>query len=386
VTFKVLICDLVGLKFGIDGLPDPSDVKAHIEAKGGIFHSGGSSKVSEGKIHFYYLPHLANAAEITALTNKGQFDAVIAAATHIPKDAIFNLGGVRIGAGTGNMASESWGGGNGLGGIAPLMNTPGFNARATAQMTFKALIRVRPDLPVDDLHNRVVAEDFDTSKNLSAYPTEKLEGKNIAILGYGNIGREVAKLAQAFGMVVKVYARSIHQSRIEADGLIYCSTAIEASTQSDVLSVHTGLGQLDGVTKQFSNAGIINRDILHAMNSKSVLLNYDRGECVDVSALDWAMATDKISYAAIDADIFKAEDGALTGPMVPYLPLAKKYPGRIELLPHAAADTDHPSRVAGAKQAVDQIFDCILHKRVTNLKGDLPQGYIDAGVKLGTAN
>ena len=69
--------------------------------------------------------------------------------------------------------------------------------------------------------------------------------------------------------------------------------------------------------------------------------------------------------------------------MLPYLPLAEKFENRIVLLPHAAADTDHPSRVAGAKQAVDQIIDAIVHKRVTNLKGDLPQGYTNAGVKLG---
>jgi hypothetical protein len=48
-------------------------------------------------------------------------------------------------------------------------------------------------------------------------------------------------------------------------------------------------------------------------------------------------------------------------------------------LPHAAADTEHVSRVEGAKQAVDQVLDVIRFKSVTNLKGDLPEGYINAG-------
>ena len=91
---------------------------------------------------------------------------MIAAATFIPKQAIFPLGGVRIGAGTGNMGSASWGGGNGEGGTAPLMNTPGINSRATAQMAMKALLKVMPDLPVDHLHNRVAAGDFDTHFSL----------------------------------------------------------------------------------------------------------------------------------------------------------------------------------------------------------------------------
>ena len=50
-----------------------------------------------------------------------------------------------------------------------------------------------------------------------------------------------------------------------------------------------------------------------------------------------------------------------------------------QLLPHAAADTEHISRVEGAKQAVDQIFSVIRFKKVINLKGDLPEGYSDEG-------
>jgi lactate dehydrogenase-like 2-hydroxyacid dehydrogenase len=386
VTAKVLICDLIGLKFGADGKPDPSEVRAHIETKGGVFHVGGSAAADDGKIHFFYWPEISTEAEILLLTSAGQFDAAIAAATFIPKGSVFNSGGVRIGAGTGNMGSSSWGGGNGVGGVAPLMNTPGFNSRATAQMTFKALLRVRPDLPVDELHRLSVDGEFDTGKNLRDYPTEKLEGQTMAILGYGNIGREVAKLAQAFGMIVKIHARAHHKTHIEEDGFIYAASVIDAAREADVVSVHTGVGAVDATGGKFANAGIINAAILAALNPKSVLLNYDRGECVDVVALDVAMASGQVQYAAIDADIFKSPDGALSGPLVPYLPLAKKYPGRLSLLPHAAADTDHPSRVAGAKQAVDQIFACILHKRVTNLKGDLPAGYVNAGVKLGTAD
>jgi lactate dehydrogenase-like 2-hydroxyacid dehydrogenase len=383
---KVLICDLIGLKFDADGKPDPSQVKAHIEKIGGAFHVGQSEISDDGKVHFFYLPDLSTEGEILALTDRGQFDALIAAATLIPRGAVFNKGGVRIGAGTGNMGSASWGGGNGIGGVAPLMNTPGFNSRATAQMTFKALLRVRPDLPVNELHRRSVAGDFDTGKNLRDYPTEKLEGKTIAILGYGNIGREVAKLAAAFGMVVKIYARANHKARIEADGFNFASSVVAAATRADVMSVHTGLGPLDNARGKYANESLINDEILAALNQNAVLLNYDRGECVDVAALDKAMASGRIGHAAIDADIFKADDGSLSGPLVPYLPFAKKYPGRIELLPHAAADTDHPSRVAGAKQAVDQIIDCIVNKQVTNLKGDLPPGYVNAGAKLGTSN
>jgi lactate dehydrogenase-like 2-hydroxyacid dehydrogenase/phosphoserine aminotransferase len=366
---RILICDLVGLKFGKNRKPDHSEVKAHIESKGGMFFDRAwkaSDKLAAGKLHFFYVPGISTEADILPLAGQGQYDAVIAAATHLPKDAKFQFGGVRIGTGTGT---------------APLMNTPSFNTRATAQMAMKALLRVLPDLPTDELHKRSVAGRFDTGKNLKDFPTEKLEGKTIAIIGYGNIGRELAKLASAFHMKVKIHARPRHREWIESEGFAFCATEEEAATGADVLSIHTGLGPYDAKAKRFANEGEVNFEVLKRLNKGSVVLNYDRGECVDAKALDRAMKAGIVRFAAIDADLFKDRKGKLSGPLVPYLPLAKKYKGRVELLPHAAADTEHVSRVEGAKQAVDQIFDAILHKRLTNLKGTVPEGYTLAGAK-----
>ncbi len=383
-AYTVLIADLVGLRSGVDGEPDPGEVRAHIERKGGIFHAGPYQRETlPPGIHFFYQPDLAAEAEIIAQTADGRYDALIAAATFIPKQAIFPLGGVRIGAGTGNMGSASWGGGDGESGTAPLMNTPGINSRATAQMVMKALLKVTPDLPVDLLHRRVAAGDFDTGRDLKSYPTAKLEGRRMAVLGYGNIGREVAKLARAFGMEVVVHARPQHRQWIEAEGFGYAQTPVEAASGADALSVHVGLGRLDEATRRHANAGLVDEAVLTAMNTGAVVVNYDRGEVVDTGALDRALASGQVRHAAIDADLFRSmSSGTLSGPMLPYLKLAERHPGKLELLPHAAADTDHPSRVAGACQAVDQIIDVIRHRRVVNLKGDLPEGHVDGGAKV----
>ncbi|MBY3218400.1 phosphoglycerate dehydrogenase [Rhizobium laguerreae] len=382
-AYTVLIADLVGLRLGADGEPDDSEIRTYVGERGGVFHAGpigDRAALEKGRIHFFYQPNLSTEAEILPQTDKGQYDALIAAATFIPKASVFPFGGVRIGAGTGNMGSASWGGGNGEGGEAPLMNTPGINSRATAQMAMKAILKVVPDLPVDRLHQMVAKGDFDTGRQLKNFPTAKLEGRKIAILGYGNIGREVAKLAKAFGMKVAIYARQRHQGWIESEGFYYAASPVDAATGADVLSIHIGLGRLDAATGVYSNAGVVDTQVLGAMNDGAVLVNYDRGEVVDAAALDQALSSGKIAHAAIDADLFKdAATGKLSGPMVPYLPLEERHKGKLELLPHAAADTDHPSRVTGAKQAVDQIFDVIRFKSVTNLKGDLPEGYVSAG-------
>ena len=384
-AYKVLIADLVGLKFDSDGNPDFSQLQSYIEEKGGVFHEGplaDAGNLETGKIHFFYQPDLSRADEILPQTDQGQYDALIAAATFFPKESVFNEGGVRIGAGTGNMGSASWGGGNGAGGVAPLMNTPSFNSRATAHMAFKALLKTSPDLDVATLHQLVIDKNFDTGKQLKDFPTEKIEGKRIGIVGIGNIGREVAKIAQAFSMEVVVHARPRHKKWIESEGFLYAPTIEDAAKGADFISFHTGLGAPNPESGKFENEGMIGESVLNALNDGAVLINYDRGEVVDAEALDKVLSSGKVRYAAIDADIFKNPDsGEITGPMAPYLDLEKKHSGKLELLPHAAADTEHISRVEGAKQAVDQIFSVIQFKAVINLKGDLPDGYTDGGAK-----
>jgi len=385
-AYKVLVADLVGMRFDYNGNPDFSEVRDYIIEKGGIFHLGPINEdfvLEVGKIHFFYQPDLSRIEEILPQTDKGQYDALIAAATFIPKESVFNEGGVRIGAGTGNMGSLSWGGDSGEGGIAPLMNTPSFNSRATAQMVFKALLKTSPDLNVAMLHQLVIENNFDTGKQLKEFPTEKIEGKRIGIIGYGNIGREVAKIAQVFNMKVVVHeALPNNQKWIESEGFIYANTIEDVAKGSDFISIHSGLGALDLNTGKFANEGIIGEKILNLLNQGAVVINYDRGELVDAPALENALSKGKVRYAAIDADIFKNPDnGEITGPMAPYIELEKKHSGKMELLPHAAADTEHISRVEGAKQAVDQIFSAIKYKKVINLKGDLPDGYSNEGAK-----
>ena len=381
-AYKVLVADAVGLKFNEQGEQDIGEVKAYVESQGGVFHEAAFSgqDLEPGKVHFFYQPDLSTEEEVLAQTEQGQYDAVIAAATLIPERSVFEAGGVRIGAGTGNMKSASWGGGDGVGGVAPLMNTPSFNSRATAQTVFKALLKVLPDLPTAELHERVVAGEFDTGKHLKEFPTEKLEGKRVAVLGFGNIGREVAKLAGAFGMDVVVYSRPRHEKWIQSEGFRYAASLAEAAQDAEVLSPHLGLGSFNEETGTYANEGLVDSKVLSALAPGAVLINYDRGELVEVGALEAALESGRVHHASIDADIFQKGNG-LSGPLTPYLPLAEKFEGRVELLPHAAADTDHVSRVEGAKQAVDQLINAIRHKEVTNLKGDLPEGYRDAGAQ-----
>jgi lactate dehydrogenase-like 2-hydroxyacid dehydrogenase len=378
-AYKVLVIDPIGLRLDNRGVADIAEVRAYIEGQGGVFHQGAlvSGAALGPGVHFFYQPDLSREAEILGQTAEGQYDAVIAAATLIPAGALFGEGGVRIGAGTGNMGSRSWGGGSGRGGSAPLMNTPSFNSRVTAQRVLEALLRCAPDVPRALLHERVIAGDFDTGRDLKFFPTSKIEGQRVAILGFGNIGREVARLAKSFGMEVVVFARSRYRVWCESEGFGYAATLEEAARGARFLSIHTGLGPLEN--GRYVNQGLVGSEVLALLEDGAAIVNYDRGEVIDTVALRQAVVGGKVRRVCVDADVFSEGAGGLSGPLVPYVALSKEFEGVFELLPHVAADTDHVSRVAGAKQAVDQILRAIRYREVLNLRGELPQGYTDAG-------
>ena len=378
-VYRVLIIDPVGLA---QSGADIDAVVNHVRDCSAHFHLGEIPADAVAGIHFSYQPELYDAREIESVATA--YDGVIAAATRVPEQAEFPEGGVRIGAGTNNMASRSWGGSAGRGGNAPLMNTPGLNSVATAQLVFKALLRVQPDLPIEALHERVCEHDFDTALDLRDFATRGLAGQKIAVLGFGNIGRGVARLAQAFRMQVVVYARAHWRPWVEAEGFEFADTAAGAARKADVLSVHLGLGApLVGEARgDYANTALVGDAVLSELAMGATLINFDRGELVDVDALEAALRCGQIAHAAIDADVFQPTSDnptAVTGPMAAYMKLVECYRHQLLLLPHAAADTDHPSRVAGAIQAINQLLAAIHKREVHNLVGDLPEGYQNAG-------
>ncbi len=265
------------------------------------------------------------------------------------------------------MESPSWGGAFGKGGEAPIMNTPGFNTVGTAQSAFKAMLHASPTtLPINEIHHATV-NGMDTVAALKTFPTEKLEGKRIAILGTGNIGAEMAKLAKVFRMEVVVYANEGYRESIEAMGYKWAATPEEAARDADFLSPHLGLNP--------RTQGIVNDKVIAALKDDAVIVNFDRGQIVDAAAVREALDKKQLGGIAVDANILS--DG--TGPLAPYKELERDFPGKVTLLPHIAVDSEHTSRVDGATQAVKQIVSAIRYKEVANLVGDLPDGYTNVG-------
>lgn len=124
-------------------------------------------------------------------------------------------------------------------------------------------------------------------------PTAQLRGKRWGIIGMGNIGREVARLAEAFGCEVCYYSTS----GIARDEGCKSVSLNELLSESDVVSIHSPLND--------RTRSLVGAEQLRLMRRSAILINVARGGIVDEQALADALNEDAIRGAAFD--VFTSE-------------------------------------------------------------------------------
>jgi glycerate dehydrogenase len=165
-------------------------------------------------------------------------------------------------------------------------NVPAYGTASVAQATFALLLELTNRV---GHHSQTVhAGRWSQSRDYCYwdYPLLELAGRVMGIIGLGTIGRQVAQIAQAFGMRVIAHTRSATETSIETvplDRLI---------SQSDVVSLHCPL------TEQ--TRGIINRQRLGQMKRTAFLINTSRGPLIDEQALADALKSEQIAGAGLD--------------------------------------------------------------------------------------
>lgn len=159
-------------------------------------------------------------------------------------------------------------------GIA-VANVAGYSTHSVAQHTFALLLEITNAAA---LHSQAVHEgqwsqhpDFCLIKS----PVVQLAGKSLGIIGYGNIGRQVGAIAEAFGMKVNIYSRDP-----------------EAAVTSDFLTLHC--------PATAENRGFINREFISRMKDGAVLINTARGALINEADLAEALRSGKIAAAGLD--------------------------------------------------------------------------------------
>ncbi len=118
-----------------------------------------------------------------------------------------------------------------------------------------------------------------------------LEGKTIGLLGLGNIGARIAKIAQAFGMKIHAWSQNLTRESAEQHGAVLVSKE-ELFRTADIVTVHLVLSP--------RTKGIVGAKELGLMKPAAYFVNTSRGPLVDENALIHALESQTIAGAALD--------------------------------------------------------------------------------------
>jgi len=167
-------------------------------------------------------------------------------------------------------------------------NVPAYSTRDVAQLTFALLLEICHHV---GHHTQTVREGkWSASPDFCYwdYAPMALYGKTMGLVGYGQIGQAVAKLALAFGMEVLVYART---PRALPEGCRQCSLE-ELLAASDVVSLHCPLNE--------ESRHLIRRETLEKMKDGAILLNTGRGPLIHEQDVADALESGKLSACGVD--------------------------------------------------------------------------------------
>jgi glycerate dehydrogenase len=166
-------------------------------------------------------------------------------------------------------------------------NVPGYGTATVAQHTFSLILELtnHVGLYASSVGNHEWERSADWSYNLKR--VSELEGKILGIVGFGNIGQQVAKIAAAFGMEIR------YSSRTKKDIAYAQFTDLQTLfSGSDIISLHCPL--------QTDNHQFVNKRLLNIMKSSALLINTARGQLIHEEDLAEALNQNRIAGAGLD--------------------------------------------------------------------------------------
>ena len=183
----------------------------------------------------------------------------------------------------------------------PVVIAPGANTRSVAEHALGLIFAAAKDILHSDTQTR--SGDFAVRNSYKAF---ELWGKTLGLVGYGNIGRELARLCSAIGMKVIVHDPYLTREIIEQQGYQYEKELNQVLRNADVISLHVPL------TNKTRN--LIGEQQIQLMKSSAVLINCARGGVVDEQALAKALKNNAIHSAGLD--VFACEPVKADNPWV----------------------------------------------------------------------
>ena len=156
------------------------------------------------------------------------------------------------------------------------------NITATAELTWGLLLSLIRHIP--QAHQDVLSGGWSRDK----YYGNELRGKVLGILGYGRLGKMVARYGQAFGMSVLVYDKNVSPDAVNVEFL----ELDEILARADIVTVHLPLNQ--------STNGILGSKFFQNIKEGAFFLNTARGEILDDESLIAALKEGRVAAAAMD--------------------------------------------------------------------------------------
>lgn len=168
-------------------------------------------------------------------------------------------------------------------------NIPAYSSESVAQMVFAHLLNVASD--VANHSQSVKAGEWANCKDFCFLksPIFELAGKSIGIVGFGNIGSTVARIAHAFDM--KVYAKTSKRKEDLPD-YVEPVTLETLLAESDVITLHCPLTD--------STRNLINRETIALMKPTAIVINTGRGPLINEQDLADALNNGRIKAAGVD--------------------------------------------------------------------------------------
>ncbi|GJM28746.1 MAG: glycerate dehydrogenase [Cyclobacteriaceae bacterium] len=167
-------------------------------------------------------------------------------------------------------------------------NVVGYSTASVAQHAMALLMELSNNvgLHAADVGNQGWSRSIDWS--YWQKPLIELDGKKLGIIGYGDIGGKMARLARAFGMQILVY----HPRLTESTEDFQLVSLDQLFTESDFISLHVPLNP--------DTEELVNKKRLGQMKPAAFLINTSRGPLIDEKDLRWALDNGIIAGAALD--------------------------------------------------------------------------------------
>ena len=228
-----------------------------------------------------------------------------------------------------------------------VFNAPYSNTRSVAELVIASaimLIRKIPD------KNKAAHEGLWLKDSSGSH---ELRGKTLGIIGYGNIGSQVSVLAEALGMKVIFYDVETKMPLGNAEAKTSLKDLLR---NADVITLH--------VPDLPTTRNIINKTTLKYCKPEAMLINYARGQVVDIPALRNALVNNELGGAAID--VFPSEPQKIGDPFV--TPLQGL--SNVILTPHIGGSTEEAQLNIG-EDVSSKLFN-FLEKGITNGSHTVP--------------